>query len=150
MPGSCREAWVVRRRRESVWFKRAQICVADRVADRRRSPTLFHDFLQEHAEVGMMAVSAMQELGNETARTLLRPLEARAHELYRAVIDDALAAGTIRAPFDTADLLLVMRMVIAAASQEETREGRTRMISKGIEIVLSGLSSLGSKRKNSS
>ena len=97
MPGNCREAWVVRRRRESVWFKRAQIGVADRVADRRRSPTLFHDFLQEHAEVGMMAVSAMQELGNETARTLLRPLEARAHELYRAVIDDALEAGIIRA-----------------------------------------------------
>ena len=109
------------------------------VDDRKGDPLLLRDFLQEHAKVGWMAVSAMEVLGNDQARALLAPLEARAHGMYEIVIAEAVSAKLVQPPFAVDDLLLVLRMVIAAASQASTEMARSEATARALDIILVGL-----------
>lgn len=106
---------------------------------RRAASSLFGEFLQHHAEVGLMAVDAIRTLGPPVAEQVMRPLQSDAATMYQLVVDNALAHRTVPEGFDIAGLMLAMRMVIAAASQAESGDERKALIARGLQIVLRGL-----------
>lgn len=113
---------------------------------RRRTESLLKDFLREYAEIGLMAVSAMNTLGDAKTDELISPLQARANKVCKLVIGDAISLGVASPRFDIDDLLLLMRMVIAAASQETSEEGRKAKILIGIATVFEGYEKLNPSR----
>lgn len=119
------------------------------VAARAASPTPLRDFLGAFAQVGILAASAIKAFGDEDALALLRPLHERASAMYDQVIQGALSSGEIRPPFDVSDLMLLMRMVIAAGHQDAPGEGRQHLIERGVSIIFDGLAgSIAAHLKN--
>ncbi|MET0377225.1 MAG: TetR/AcrR family transcriptional regulator [Rhizorhabdus sp.] len=112
------------------------------VDERKDSRSLLRDFLGQNAAVASMAISAMQALGESKTIELLKPLSRKAKRLYQTVADRALVTGEARPPFGEQDLKLILRMIVAAGSQETNVKDRARMVARGLDITLAGLAAL--------
>jgi AcrR family transcriptional regulator len=112
------------------------------VDERRNSRMLLREFLEQNTAVANMAVSAMRLLGEGRVTELLKPLNRKAKALHQKVANHAIATGEVRPPFGEKQIKLILRMSVAAGSQETDEKERKRMTVMGLDIVLAGMSAL--------
>lgn len=106
------------------------------------SPVLLREFLEKNAVTASLAVDAIQLLGENPMMELLKPLSERARAVYEDVIAHGVGTGEVPPTFSQADLRLVLRMVIGAATEEREEEARRLVISKALDVVLAGFRAL--------
>ncbi|MET4896764.1 helix-turn-helix domain-containing protein [Sphingomonadaceae bacterium jetA1] len=107
------------------------------VRDNAGSPTLFADFMRRQRVVTAFHAKALVGAESDLLDEVVASLRGRADALLGAVLAQAIAAGSVAASVTVADMRLVNRMLIAAATMPGFEENDA--LERALAIIMAGL-----------